>query len=250
MNMFDLIDDLDMFRRILEESYKPTKTNIYSFPKNTVEAKPATNAQPKLFWAACPMVDRAIFNGDTTIVFFTDGTRCEVNCSKDDKYDRKTAVAYAIVKRLLGKVGKYDKNRKKFIENDIDGAGFGMYLQKIVDNGFDQQAEEQAVIERKKNAKAAHLAKQKAEQEAAFNRRVEERAQQILLERAAMDRANDIEDKSLANSLDNSRATSTKTSKSISSYKDYKRPDKPFSKFTQQEKREYWKYYNAKRRSS
>ena len=195
-------------------------------------------SRPKVFEAwTCPKVERATFNGNTTIVFFQDGSKCIVNCSTGDKYDKKTAIAYAIVKRMLGKVKEGNK---------VDGNGFGCYLQKVVDSAFDQEAEEKIALERKREAKARHIAKQAAEKKAAFEKRVEERAKQILLERAALDRANEIEDDALAAKT----GCGHKTCTCSNSWEDYVRPDKPFSKFTEAEKREYWRYHNAKRRAN
>ena len=207
----------------------------------------ASHPQVSGFW--CPAVKRVTFNGNTTVVFFTDSTYAVVTCSASDKYDKKTAVAYAIVKRLLGKLGKVDKNGK-FHANEVDGAGFGTYLQKIIDAGFDQQEEEKLAAEKKQKAHEEHVARQKLQQDAAFKRRVEERAKQILLERAAIDRANEIEDKK-RESIKSCSCLDKKPSKKCScAYDEYVKPDKPFAQFTPEEKREYWRWHNAKRRAS
>ena len=218
-------------------------------PQETVKTQPKVSG----FW--CPKISRVTFNGDTTIVWFTDGTYCIVNCSADDKYDRKTAIAYAIVKRLLGKVGKYDKKAKKFKPNEIDGAGFSTYLQKTADAGFDQQLEEKLASEKKACAKAQHQARQEAQHKAAFDRRVEERAKQIILERAAIDRANELEDLAKKISSCGKNCTchadnDTAKSKTEDILKTYKRPNKLFADFTPAEKREYWKFHNAKKRAN
>lgn len=211
-----------------------------------------SNSHPNNFEYTCPSIKRVTFNGNTTIVWFNDDSRCVVACSPSDKYDRKTAIVYAIVKRLMGKVGKYDKKKKKWLPHEVDGAGFGEQLQKIVDAGFDQELEEKTASEKKQKAHEAHVARQKAQQEAAFKKRVEARAKQILLERAALDRANEIEDfkhncicKEHAN-----KTCSCKSSKTSTNILDtYIKPDKPFSQFTPEEKHEYWRYHNAKRRA-
>ena len=209
----------------------------------TNEQAPANTSSSTGHWT-CPAIQRVTFNGDTTVVFFVDGTYCVMKCSAGDKYDRKTAVVYALAKRMLGKIGKTTKDGK-FHANEVDGAGFGCFLQKIVDAGFDQQAEEKIAFERKRNAKTQHLERQAAEKKAAFDRRVEKRAKEILLERAAMDRANSIEDSQQYESIKYKSSKAVKNDLKTS----YVRPDKPFSKFTQAEKREYWRWYNAKRRS-
>lgn len=233
-----IIDDI-FGATCLSKQPQATEKNTTNIPKNPIAD------QPKVFGHWCPEIKRVTFNGNTTIVWFQDGTYAIVNCSTGDKYDRKTAIAYAMVKRMLGKVGKYDKRSKKFNAKEIDGNGFGCYLQKIVDNAFDQEKEEKLALEKKRAAKAKHEAMQAAQKKAAFDKRVEERAKQILLERAAMDRANEIEDDNLKNACN----TNCSCHASDSILDTYVRPDKPFSKFTRQEKREYWKYQNAKKRS-
>lgn len=203
---------------------------------------------PKIFegwW--CPKIKRVTFNGNTTIVWFVDETYVVVKCSGSDKYDKKTAIAYALVKRMLGKVGRYDEKTKKLHEKEVDGNGFGCYLQKVADAAFDQQKEEQLALEKKRKAKAEHQARQEAEKKAAFERRVEERAKQLILERAAIDRANEIEDQ-LRECNGSSCGSKICTCSTASSSDEYVRPDKPFSKFTPSEKREYWRAQNAKRR--
>lgn len=211
--------------------------------------KTPVTEQPKVlegWW--CPKIKRVTFNGSTTIVWFDDDTYAIVKCSGSDKYDKKTAIAYALVKRMLGKVGRYDEKTKKLHEKEVDGNGFGCYLQKVADAAFDQQKEEQLALEKKRKAKAEHQARQEAEKKAAFERRVEERAKQLILERAAIDRANEIEDAQLRECTGSSCSSKTCTCSTASSSDEYVRPDKPFSKFTPSEKREYWRAQNAKRR--
>ena len=210
----------------------------------------------------CPDIQRVTFNDNTTIVFFVDGTYAIVKCSAGDKYDRKTAIVYAMVKRLLGKVGKLDPKTQKFHPNEIDGAGFGSKLQEIVDKGFDQQREEKLAQEKKLVAKQEHEARQAAQKQAAFEKKVEARAKQILLERAAIDRANEIEDTNMLNAIETpSKKSKTCTckkscicteskSKTDDILKTYVKPAKPFSEFTASEKREYWRYHNAKKRAN
>lgn len=189
-----------------------------------------------------PGVQRVTYNGSTTIVFFNDGTKCTVECSPNDKYDRQTALAYAICKRLLGKVGRVDKNGR-FIENEIDDNGFGSAMKKIVDAGFDQKKAEAEAAKQKREAKAKHEAAQKAAHEAAWQKRVQKRAEEIRLEREAeqwlADHPNGF--KNVKNAPKVINETKTETS--------YVRPNKPFSQFTQEEKRAYWREQKSKRRS-
>ena len=41
-------------------------------------------------------ISRVTYSGDTTVVFFTDGTKTTVKRSGADKYDRQTAIVYAL----------------------------------------------------------------------------------------------------------------------------------------------------------
>ena len=194
-----------------------------------------------------PDVQRVHYNGNKTIVWFVDGSKVITDCSAGDKYDRQTALAYAIVKRMYGKIGAYDKNGH-WDPCLVDGNGFGTKMKKLVDSGFDQVKEEQLASEKKRTARAEHEARQKAQQAAAFERRAQALAEELRLKR----RAEEILAASLENpskkiiTEDKPRAA---TSSPKDSWKVYCRPDKPFSQFTDAEKREYWRVHNAKRRA-
>ena len=260
----------ELFTRILDEDNQPQQTaglpKIIADLSNVLEriqtGKPTAAAtcpknlqempRPKVSGFYCPDIQRVTFNGDTTIVFFVDGTYAIVKCSGEDKYDRKTAIVYAMVKRMLGKLGKTDKNGK-FHANEVDGAGFGVKLQNVVDSGFDQELEERTAAEKKRAAHAAHEARQEAEKTTAFKKRVEARAKEILLERAATDRANQIEDETRAREAECTGEGDCKKCKKETASEDwrsYVKPNKPFSQFTEEEKRAYWRYNNAKRKAN
>ena len=215
-------------------------------------------------------ISRVTYSGDTTVVFFTDGTKTTVKRSGADKYDRQTAIVYALMKRIFGKIGRYDSKTKKFYENEIDGNGFGTKLEKIAAAGFDQDEEKRTLKARKAKAQEEHAARQKRESEAAWKKRVAKRAEEIKLEREAA---------ALVDSLRNSKKVlnesimdankffgggeqKTVTEKPLDkkseirvegdpkdAWKYYRKPNKPFSQFTSEEKREYWRYHNGKRRA-
>lgn len=203
-------------------------------------------------------ISRVVYSSGATTVFFTDGTKTTVRCSSNDTYDRQTAIAYALVKRMFGKVGRYDEKTKKFYENEIDGNGLGLKLEKIAAAGFDQDLEKKNLNVKKAEAKAAHVARQKAEHDAAWQRRVARRAEEIRLEREAAALVDRIAGKKPLNetvdlstvvpSADEFFGTSKPAKKACKDT--YVRPNKPFSKFTQQEKRDYWNAQNAKRRAA
>ena len=217
-------------------------------------------------------ISRVTYSGDTTIVFFTDGTKTTVKRSGADKYDRQTAIVYALMKRIFGKIGRYDAKTKKFYENEIDGNGLGTKLEKIAAAGFDQDEEKRTLKARKAKAMEEHAARQKMESEAAWKKRVAKRAKEIKLEREAAALADSLENPKKA--LNESTMSTDKffgdmetkmpTKKPLEkketvqtdrpvdpkdAWKHYQKPNKPFSQFTSEEKREYWRYHNGKRRA-
>lgn len=221
-------------------------------------------------------ISRVIYSGLATTVYFTDGTKTTVSCSANDHYDRQTAIVYALIKKIFGKVGRYDKNGK-YHAKEIDGNGIGLKLEKIAAAGYDQDAEEKLAKEKKEVAKANHIAKQEAEHKAAWERKVQARAEEIRLEREAnafLDREASLKKNGNKTPLNESKMTTDElfsNSATVVRAKDlpkgttlhsglvqidpkdawklYRRPDKPFSQFTNEEKREYWRYQNAKRRA-
>lgn len=215
-------------------------------------------------------ISRVTYSGDTTIVFFTDGTKTTVKRSGADKYDRQTAIVYALIKRLFGKIGRYDAKTKKFYENEIDGNGLGTKLEKIAAAGFDQDEEKRTAKARKAKAQEEHAARQKRESEAAWKKKVAKRAEEIKLEREAAALVDSLrnpkkvlnESTMDANEFFGGGEQKTVTEKPLEkkseirvegdpkdAWKYYRKPNKPFSQFTSEEKREYWRYHNGKRRA-
>ena len=215
-------------------------------------------------------ISRVTYSGDTTVVFFTDGTKTTVKRSGADKYDRQTAIVYALIKRLFGKIGRYDSKTKKFYDNEIDGNGLGTKLEKIAAAGFDQDEEKRTAKARKAKAMEEHAARQKRESEAAWKRKVEKRAEEIKLEREAAALADSLrnpkkvlnesvmstdvffgcgEQKTIAEKPLEKKSAVQVEGDPKDAWKFYRKPNKPFSQFTSEEKREYWRYHNGKRRA-
>ena len=215
-------------------------------------------------------ISRVTYSGDTTVVFFTDGTKTTVKCSSNDTYDRQTAIVYALIKRLFGKIGRYDSKTKKFYENEIDGNGLGTKLEKLAAAGFDQDEEKRTAKARKAKAQEEHAARQKRESEAAWKKKVAKRAEEIKLEREAAALVDSLrnpkkvlnESTMDANEFFGGGEQKTVTEKPLDkkseirvegdpkdAWKFYRKPNKPFSQFTSEEKREYWRYHNGKRRA-
>lgn len=63
-----------------------------------------------------------IFNPPVTVVYFNDGSKTVVHCSKEDTFDKEKGLAIAIVKRVCGNTGGYNEFFHHFIdeENAID----------------------------------------------------------------------------------------------------------------------------------
>lgn len=58
---------------------------------------------------------RVVFNNPATIVFWNDGTKTVVKCSKDDVFDRDKGFVYAVLKKTLGS----SREVSEFYENNI-----------------------------------------------------------------------------------------------------------------------------------
>lgn len=77
-----------------------------------------------------PGIERVIFNGTFTRVFFKDGTTSSVRCSEKDTYSKDSAVAFAVLKRLFSNINE---------KGEADGKGFSSFLHKCVTvKAFDQ----------------------------------------------------------------------------------------------------------------
>lgn len=60
-------------------------------------------------------IEKVIFSGPATIVFWNDGTKTVVKCQQGDDYDRHMGLAMACAKKLLGNTGSYYEVFKKWI---------------------------------------------------------------------------------------------------------------------------------------
>lgn len=227
--------------------FKPLVEALFPGLKNCCSNKHSlTEAADIPTFNAIP-VSRVTYSGNKTIVWFTDSTKAIVTCSPNDNYDRQTAIAYALVKRLFGKV-----DPKTGI---VDGNGLGLKLEKIAANGFDQEAEKRNLAAKKAAAKDKHEALQKAQHDAAWEKKVRARAEQIKLERdaeALLAREADSLSKTDKPKTLLAEAKRTKKASAVASdwidWRQYVRPNKPFSKFTSEEKKVYWRVHSAKRR--
>lgn len=58
-----------------------------------------------------PEIERVIFNGPATIVFWNDGTKTVVKCMEGEEFDEEKGISMAFMKKLYGK-GYMNKIRK------------------------------------------------------------------------------------------------------------------------------------------
>lgn len=65
-------------------------------------------------------IKKVIFNEPATIVFWADGTKTVVKCSKDDEFDPEKGLAMAIAKKFFGNENGYSKNIKKWVDTYED----------------------------------------------------------------------------------------------------------------------------------
>ena len=148
------------------------------FNLKTTEMKPQVDGDGK------PVVDEkgrvkriatAVTPTLATIVYFTDGTKCSVVNSDTDvvKTETKTVempdgktksvivatdaakeagIVYAIVKRIVGTVGRKDK-QGRYNPDEIDGNGFGRKLRDMANAAYDTNYE--AALKEAAQAKAS-----------------------------------------------------------------------------------------------
>lgn len=198
----------------------------------------------------------------TTVVEFIDGTKCIMKCSSIDKPDTELAVVNAIVKRVFGKPND-DIHSKSY--GVVDGNGVGLALKKIVESAWDQPKMEAKIKADKAAAKLAHQKRQQAEHEAAEKRKIQRAASKIQTYVKALESLglvvvdpNGIAGQPNGNATASAKpATTCACSKTASKCScssgqptdgKYVRPNKKFSEFTQDEKRAYWRWCNAKRK--
>ena len=154
-------------------------------------------------YSRIPTIRKVIAKDPKTIVLFTDGTKSIVSLSSTDTYNLETAILYAVIKRIYGKVDPKTKEAKY--------PNFGKILKKITTEmtTYAESSYKFPIAEeffREISKKVASKPKSK-----------------------------------VAAKLDAMKTSCCKESK-------YVRPNKPFSEFSQEEKRAYWRFQKAKNR--
>lgn len=65
-----------------------------------------------------PKIERVIFNGPATIVFWQDDTKTVVKCRESDSFDHEKGIAMAIAKKALGNEDGYYEGIKKWLPKE------------------------------------------------------------------------------------------------------------------------------------
>lgn len=65
-------------------------------------ASPANTSKKSIHMSRLPDIQKLIYNGDTTIVIWGDGTKTIVRCSDNDNYDREKALMMCMMERMFG----------------------------------------------------------------------------------------------------------------------------------------------------
>lgn len=67
--------------------------------------------QPKtaVFTNSKPTIERVVFNDPATIVFWKDGTKTVVKCSKGDTFSKESGIAMCFMKKMHGNGNEYHK---------------------------------------------------------------------------------------------------------------------------------------------
>lgn len=154
-------------------------------------------------YSRIPTILKVIAKDPKTIVLFTDGTKSIVSLSSTDTYNLETAILYAVIKRIYGKVDPKTKEAKY--------PNFGKILKKIT-------------TEMTTYAESSYKFPTAEEFFREISKKVVSKPKS-----------------KVAAKLDAMKTSCCKESK-------YVRPNKPFSEFSQEEKRAYWRFQKAKNR--
>lgn len=100
----------------IDNKLQPLKIDKFSMCKNE-----NTSFEGRFFGESInckDLIKKVVFNNPATIVYWKDGTKTVVKCQDGDKYDKEKGLAMAIVKKLFGNKGNYNKIFKKYIGED------------------------------------------------------------------------------------------------------------------------------------
>lgn len=66
-------------------------------------------------------IEKLVFNGPATIVFWKDGTKTVVKCGSGEVFDREKGLAMAMCKKALGNKGNFNNVFKKALAQAEEG---------------------------------------------------------------------------------------------------------------------------------
>lgn len=103
----------DINGNLVEVVFSAIKRGIYYYYKDLEQGYHAEAYNPKKRKDETKMtgIKRVIFQAPATIVFWADGTKTVVKCSKNDIYDAEKGLAMAVLKKYWGK-GYYNRMKK------------------------------------------------------------------------------------------------------------------------------------------
>lgn len=237
----------------------------------TYLAEPVKNGVVFKYDPEAPVLDKTgkptgkTYGKLTTTILFSDGTKCTCSNSCHDPVNAKLVSEVNGVK-LPAPVVTADDSSKEFgiiqclfkrcsgsINNDgtINGSGGARWLKQKIAESYDQGVMEVYGKELKKIQAAENEAKHNAAAKKAHERKIKKLAKQMALKKEAeawleAKNATKTTTSAKCKPLCESKkhvCTCTKPKMTASEFfkPAYVRPDKPFSQFTVEEKREYWR---------
>lgn len=87
-------------------------------PKKRIKRYPAASESISTLGINFPKIERVMFNGPATIVFWQDDTKTVVKCREDDIFDPEKGIAMAIAKKALGNEDGYYDGIKKWLPKE------------------------------------------------------------------------------------------------------------------------------------
>lgn len=144
----------------LDERYRHIESGYIhtSFENLVLKRKTAENENNQKF----VQITNIDWDNDVTTLHFSDGVSVSVTRQKGEKYDRQSAVAYAIAKRVLGDVSVADVVEKFDESHDLDEKYMKIYKalkSKSSRNRIKAQKEWEKIPEKKRASIKAKIAK-------------------------------------------------------------------------------------------
>lgn len=112
--------------RELEDYKEPCRScrcihdNIFTnyAPEKRIKRYPAASEAISTLGISFPKIERVMFNGPATIIFWQDDTKTVVKCRESDTFDPEKGIAMAIAKKVLGNEDGYYEGIKKWLPKE------------------------------------------------------------------------------------------------------------------------------------